>query len=73
MSKPISELKLPYKEGYIEIETDNGERIYQITPEQLEKERLQKENIELQAKVTAQETAMTELFINIIPSLIAPV
>jgi hypothetical protein len=61
MSRAISFTTLPPKEGYVEIETDEGERIYEPLPEQIEKENQKKsyedlvsENKLLKAQLQAQ-------------------
>jgi hypothetical protein len=38
MSLPISYATLPPKPGYVEVKLESGERVYEATPEQLERE-----------------------------------
>ena len=45
--------KLPPKAGYVEVETPDGERVYEKTSEQIQKETLEAENLDLKTRTEA--------------------
>lgn len=58
----ITRPTLPPKEGYVEIENDVGERVYEKLPEQLEKEALQQELAETKAQLAQSDEAALDLY-----------
>lgn len=73
----ITNSTLPPRYGFIEIIDENGEHIYQPTPERVEKENQQKqivelteENASLKELIDSQESVLSSILEEIIPSLI---
>ncbi len=62
MSEMIREVTLPYKEGYFEAENENGERVYQPTAEQLEKDLLRAELSTAKEQLAQSDDAALALF-----------